>query len=148
MSFIEAGEHQWLGSQVLLPSEEVDCIWPPDLFWEGAGLDLTRVGAHGQIRNGRILCLARTMRDDGSIANLLSDLNYIKGFAQCPDLVEFNEDRVSHFFSNPLHESIGVGNKKGRLLPSMIDDHLFPFRIRVPIYIYWVPERIVMMAVP
>ncbi len=51
------------------------------------------------------------MAYNASVAGALSLLDAVKGFSQCPDLVQLDQDGVSDTFLDALLEDLRVGDK-------------------------------------
>jgi len=67
---------------LLLNSEELVVLGDAVGAAEGAGLDLARVGGHGDIGDRRVLGLAGAVADDGGVAVLLGELDGIEGLGE------------------------------------------------------------------
>src|ERR1051326_66003 len=59
-----------------------------------ARLDLSRVGADGEIGDGRVLSFPGAMRNDAGKACLASELHGLQGLGDAADLVDLDQDRV------------------------------------------------------
>src|SRR6185503_15526106 len=75
---------------------------------QGAGLDLHGVGAHGDVRDGGVLGLARTVRYDRAEARALRELNGGEGFGNRADLVHLDQDRVRRALAYALAQQLRV----------------------------------------
>ncbi len=54
------------------------------------GLDLAAVGSHGDVGDGGVLGLARTVACDGGVAVTVGHVDGVQGLAQRADLVHLN----------------------------------------------------------
>ncbi len=95
-------------SKLLFYSKKLIVFGHPICSGRGAGFNLACIGTHGQICNGRILCLAGTMRDDDAVVRFFSHLNDFEGFGQRPDLVELYEDGISKASCFPVEAPEGT----------------------------------------
>src|SRR6185295_6730776 len=73
---------------------------------QGADLDLTSRGAHGEIRNERIVGLTGPRRNDGVVAGCARRCNDLQGIGQCADLVGLDEHRVRNALTNTASKTL------------------------------------------
>jgi len=84
------------------------CISPPVAAAERTGLDLAGVDRDGEVGDGRVLGLTRAMADDRGVAGAVRGADRVEGFAEGPDLVQLDEDRVRHALLDAAREALLV----------------------------------------
>lgn len=76
------------------------------------GLDLTCTQSHCEVGDGSVFSFARAVRHHCSIFVSLSQLNSVDGFGEGTDLVNLDEDRVSHALFKTHSQTFNVGYKQ------------------------------------
>ena len=64
----------------------------------GAGLDVSRAGRDGEIRNERIFGFAGAVGDKAAVVVLPRQLDRVQGLGDRADLIQFDEDRIADAF--------------------------------------------------
>src|SRR5262249_54164025 len=59
-----------------------------------AGFDLPEIGSDGEVGDGRVLGLARAMRNDRGVAGLVSHFDRRKRFGERADLIDLDQDGI------------------------------------------------------
>src|SRR5262249_42159613 len=77
-----------------------------------AGLDLARVGRHGQVGDGHVLRLAAAVADDRGVAVPAGQLGGVERLGQRADLVHLDEDAVGRLLVNALPQALHVGDEQ------------------------------------
>src|SRR5436190_10491930 len=78
----------------------------------GARLDLAGSGGNGEIRDRRVLGLARAVRDDGGVAVRPRERDGVQGLGERPDLVHLHEDRVRYSLFDPPPQPLDVRHEE------------------------------------
>lgn len=78
----------------------------------GTGLDLSGVGSNGDVSDGGVLGLTRTVGDNGGVTVALSELYGTEGLGERADLVNLHEDGVGAAEFDTLLEVLHVGNEE------------------------------------
>ena len=77
-----------------------------------AGLDLSGSRSNRKICDRYILGFARPMRYDGAICGAFGEFNGVQGFAECADLINFDQDRVGDPFPDTTAQAFGICDKQ------------------------------------
>src|SRR5579885_2849022 len=88
--------------QLLLDADQLVVLGQPIRAGETARLDLAAVGRDREVRNRRILRLARAMRHDGGVARALRHADGLERLAERADLIDFHQQRVGYAALDPL----------------------------------------------
>ena len=79
---------------------------------EGAGFDLSGVGADGEVGDEAVVGFAAAVRDDGAVAVGEGEADSAEGFAEAADLVGFDEDGVGDLLLDAALKEGGVGHEE------------------------------------
>src|SRR3954471_15766413 len=99
-------------AELLLDAQELIVFGGPIGTRKGAGLDLPAIGGDGEIGDGGILGLARTVRHHRGIAGLVGHLDGRKRLGQRADLVDLDQDRVGPSRLDAVRQALDVGDKE------------------------------------
>ncbi len=99
-------------AQVFLDAQQLVVLGDAVGTAQRTGLDLARVGAHGDVGDGGVFRFARAVRDHGRVARALGHLDGGEGFGQRPDLVDLDEDRVADALVDAFLQDLGVGDEQ------------------------------------
>src|SRR5688572_25276413 len=83
-------------AQLLLDAQELVVLGGPVGARERARLDLAGIAADGDVGDGRVLGLARTMRDHRGVTRAPRHLDRLEGLRERADLVDLDEDGVGN----------------------------------------------------
>src|SRR3954453_1265050 len=81
-------------AELFLDPEELVVLGDAIRARERPGLDLARIRRDGDVRDRRVLGLARAMGDDDAVAVAPRELDGLKRLGQRPDLIHLHEDGV------------------------------------------------------
>src|SRR6056297_1101067 len=76
------------------------------------GLDVTGVGRHGEVCDGGVLGLARTVGDDRLVPVAGGELDRVERVRQRPDLVRLDEDAVGRAGVDAVLKALDVGDEQ------------------------------------
>src|SRR5262249_48486473 len=76
------------------------------------GLDLTGVGRHRDVSNGRILGFPRAMTDHSGVMVLLCQIDRRKCLRQRADLIDLDQNGIRHVFGYSSSEKFHIRDKK------------------------------------
>src|ERR1051325_1828945 len=77
-----------------------------------SGFDLSGVGGDGEIGDEWIFSLAGTMRDDRRAPVSLRELDAVQSFRERADLVDFDQNRISHTQIDSFLQELRVSNEE------------------------------------
>ena len=83
-----------VGAELLFDAEQLVVLRHPIAAAGRAGLDLAGRGRHREIGDGRVLGLARAVRDDAGVAGLRRHRDRVERFGHRADLIQLDQDRV------------------------------------------------------
>src|SRR5205085_1157209 len=102
-----AGESR-RGSEFLFDTEQLvvfgDAIGPA----RRTGFNLPRGGADCEVRDGGVLGLARTMRNNGAVVRVLRHFHRVERFSDRTDLIQLDEERVADALRDAALEDFGI----------------------------------------
>ena len=99
-------------AQVFLDAQQLVVLGHAVRTRHRAGLDLQRIHADRDVGDGRVLGLARAVRDHRGVAGALGHLDRGEGLGQGADLVDLDQDRVGDVLLDAFSQDLGVGDEQ------------------------------------
>src|SRR5215207_2181947 len=101
-----------VGPQLLLDAQQLVVLGHAVAAAGRAGLDLARVGRNGQVRDRRVLRLARPVRNHRRIPRGAGERDCLERLGQRPDLVDLEQDRVGDAGLDPTTQPLDVRDEE------------------------------------
>jgi len=99
-------------AELLLDAQQLIILGDPVGAGQRTGLDLPATGGNGEIRDGRVLGFARTVRHHRGKAGLMRHLDCRERFGQRADLVHLDQDRIAQAGVNCCSTADGARPKE------------------------------------
>src|SRR5215216_79331 len=99
-------------AQVLFDAQQLIVLCRAIGARKRSGFDLSGVGGDSEIGDKRIFSLAGTMRDDRRAAVSLRELDAVQRFRERADLVDFDQNRISHTQVDSFLQKLSVGDEE------------------------------------
>jgi hypothetical protein len=103
---------KWPGRQDVLGCATTGCIRDPVRTRQRTGFDLTGAGRDRKVGNCRIFRFTRAVRNHGCVTGLLRHSDGGKRFGQTANLVQFDQNRVSHVRLDTVAQDFGIGDEQ------------------------------------